>query len=527
MSNNRFMALFGPDTVVASVFSETDSVKYKLVVRGSNSDSRVTDVEVSINDKDIINRASQRARGLNLAVIDATTLTLIEWKNYDMYSLGSNVSAFKQYINGLPPTRIVALYTWDAIKSNDELDEFLVSNMGSLAWRKGEFLNIPSTSKLTPSRSSYCAIYNSKMRKIVSENFVGNSHASLNEDSRSFVEIVFDSLDDVGYTGIPQRIIDDISERTGDGSVYDVYTWPSQLLVGSDVYPGDLLRLTGDLFQDQVLTDANGYAALSVYAKDSSGKILEEKRIDSRGRIDKYTSKETYFEIPAGAATINCTFYHFPSTVKTGTAMVKNVVLTKVSRLPRETGTAAIGVNGFRVASMHETDAEGNDNPIDQLLKLPVDVKGKEPSKTYLAAGFAEMETLLSDSGTYESGTTTTAYEFKNWGTANSTIDSLNLKPGDKVIVSCELARDALAITNGKWGHIVIRFGDANGNFIFGDGAEGDTAIPGVYEFRKKEVIVPADAVVARFYCARAPVAKTATGNIMVRNIRYQVNRGA
>lgn len=66
MANNEFMALFGPDSFTASVFSEANAVKYRLVVRGTNNDSAVNSVEVSINGADIINRNVQRGRGLTL-----------------------------------------------------------------------------------------------------------------------------------------------------------------------------------------------------------------------------------------------------------------------------------------------------------------------------------------------------------------------------------------------------------------------------------------------------------------------------
>lgn len=527
MANNEFMALFGSQSVVTSVVSENDSVKYKLVVRGSNSDSLINEVEVTLNDVDIINRTTQRGRGLNLAVINADTMTFAEWKTFDIYALDNNVAAMMDYINGLPSNRIVAIYSFDMIKSNSTLDTFMAKTMGSLAWPGTTFLTRdPRTSPASnPASSSYSAIYNSKMKKIVSENFVGNVHSSLSEDSRSFSEVVFDTIDDVGATGIPQRIIDDITERTGDGSSYAVYTWPNTQTVGTDVFVGDILRFTGDLFQDQTLTDAGGYAALSVAAYDSSNKLLDEKRIDSRGAVGAFTSKEDFFIIPTDAATVTTTFYHFPSTVKTGTSKVKNVVLTKASRITKTTGTAAIGVNGIRLNVATEKDSSGSDNPLDKLLKLPVATAGTSSGKT-MVGNFGEMETFVDDSTTYDSGTSSGVYQFKSWAASDVMLSSLNVKPGDRIFITGELARDAAAISNGKYGYILIRF--ANGStYISDDGITGQTPVANIFEFRKKEIVVPDGVDRVRMYAVRGPNGVTASGNISIRNVKYRVKRGA
>jgi len=48
MANNEFMALFGPDSFTANVFSEANAVKYRLVVRGTNNDSAVNSDRKSV-----------------------------------------------------------------------------------------------------------------------------------------------------------------------------------------------------------------------------------------------------------------------------------------------------------------------------------------------------------------------------------------------------------------------------------------------------------------------------------------------
>lgn len=524
MANNQLMARFGPDSVTASVFSESNSVKYKLCVRGTNGDSRINEVEVSINDVDIINRATQKGRGLNLAVIDAATSTLVEWKYFDTYASNRDtaVDAFKTYITNLPISRIVAIYSFDAMLSTAVLDTFMAEYMGSVAWPGSAVLNASAVTNFSnPSRASYCAIYNSKLRKIVTENSVGNSHSSLSEDTRSFVEIVYDELDDIGATGIPARMIDDPTERTGNGSAYKAYEWTEKLTIGVDANVSDIISLTADLYQDQTLKTAGGYACISVYAANASGSIINEKRIDSRtGTVGKFSKQTDYFTIPSGAVTVGCTFYHFPSTVKTGTSKVKNVIVTKVSRIPKVTTDAAIGVNGVRMAQMREQDASGVDNPISKLLILPVNTSGIADS-----GRFTEMDTIVSDSTLYQS-TTSSVYDLKVW--ANTVkLASVNAKVGDKIVFNAEMARDSGAITNGKYTSLIVAFLNASGTVLSTGSIDGQTTVANVYTFFKDEVTIPANTDSIIIKAVRGPQNITMTGNCMIRNTLVRIDRGA
>ncbi|QDH49255.1 large distal tail fiber subunit [Pantoea phage Phynn] len=529
MPNNEFMALFGSKSVITSNLSENDSVKYKLVVRGSNGDSRINEVEVTLNDADLIDRAKQRSTGFNLAVINSDTMTFVEWKSFDVYNpLLNDRQAFIDYVKSLPTNRIVAIYTYGRISSSSTLDDFITGYMGSLAWPGYKWFDRPvrTTPDSNPVCSSYSAIFNAKMRKITTENFVGNIGASLLEDSRSFCECVFDTIDDVGATGIPQRIVDDLTERTGNGSAYTVYTWPVSPKVGTDVFVGDIMRLTGDLYQDQTLTDLSGYAIVSVSALNSSGTTIAETRIDSRGAVNKFTSKEEYFTVPDNADRIVVNQYHFPSTAKSGVSKARNVILTKVSRTSKTTGTAAIGVNGIRIDVARERDSSGNDNPLTGLLKLPVANKGVSSSKDIRSGNFGELETFIDDPATYDSGTAALTYQFKSFVAQDVMLSSLNLKPGDTLTLSAEMSRDSAALSGGKYAYLVARFAQGD-TYLSDDGPIGQTTIPGVFGFFKKDVIIPAGADRMRMYVVRGPNGLNNPGAVTIRNVKYRVKRGA
>lgn len=527
MANNEFMALFGSDSITANVFSETDAVKYRLVVRGSNGDSAVKDIEVSINGVDVADRTVNinARRGVNMIVLNPD-LSVFAYKSFDTYTnTEANAQAVIDYMQSLTSDKVACMYTYDALYSTPALDAYMYS-IGSRAWAGTNFLARKDGTYWGP-RSSYSAVYHCGMKKIALENFVGNSAVEMKEDTRSFVEVIFDDFADIGATGIPERMVDDVNEYTSVPANYAFKQWtdfPNK--VGTDVFAGDIFYLSGDLLHDATLQTAGGYCALYVYTLDSSGSWVTSTILRSQGMsAGDYHHVEGYYTIPATGSPdkIFVSAYKFPSTVKTGTAQCKNVILTKVPRMARSNGTAAIGVNGIRMTDMSEFDSTGT-NPINKLLSLPTAVAGADSPKNIISANFAEMETIVSDSNTY--GSSATTYLVKNFIANQTKISSLGIQIGDTIRVSGEVMRDATALSNSKYAWVLVRFFSAAGGVILQDGLVDTNTIPNVFNFMKNELVVPAGTVSMDFSFYRA-LSNTLAGVVQVRNVKLSNNRGA
>lgn len=526
MANNEFMALFGSDSVTANVFSETDAVKYRLIVRGSNSDSAIRDIEVSINGNDIASRTTNAKRGVNMIVLNPD-LTVYAYKQFDTYTnTTANAQAVIDYLSSLSSDKVACIYTYDAMYSSPELDTYMFS-IGSRAWAGTKFLARKNGTYWGP-RSSYCAIYHCGMKKIAMENFVGNSAIEMKEDTRSFVEVIFDDFSDIGATGIPERMIDDVTEYASSGNDYSFKIWQDfPNVVGTDISRGDIFYFSADLFHDQTLQNAGGYCALYVLTQDASNNWLTSTILRTQGlSADQYHRVEGYYTIPTtgtAPAKMLANVYRFPSSVKTGVAKCKNVVLAKVPREARSNGTAAIGVNGIRMTDMTEFDDTGT-NPIATLLSLPTEISGQDSPKKILSGNFAEMDTIISDPNTY--GSTSTTYVTKTYIANQTTISSLNIKVGDTIRVSGEVMRDATALANGKYAWVLVRFFDVGGNTILYGGLTDINTIPSVFNFMSNELVVPVNTVSMDLAFYRAP-SNTAAGTVQVRNIKLSNNRGA
>lgn len=531
MANNEFMALFGPDSFTANVFSEANAVKYRLVVRGTNNDSAVGTVEVSINGADIINRNTQRARGLNLAVIDGTTLALVEYKSFDMYGdPATNGTAIRDYLGSLPANRIVCFYSFDALKSDDNFTA-IMRKLGSVAWPESRYFNIETTATSNKQRSSYSAIYSSTMKKICMENFVGGSGTGLKDDTTSFVEVVFDEFSDIGVTGIPERMVDDPQTYQNSGTAYGFHLY-GQWNIGTDVFRGDIFKFTGDVYCSQELRDAGGECYLYMWTENATGQWTLSSILRTTGLApDTWHSLSGYFTIPQGTENIKmgCQVYHYPSTVKVGLAQCRNVQISKVPREEVNRNGAAIGVNGVRMQTLSEVDASGNENPIEQLLSLPVSTAGTISDKKIISHNFAELDYIVSDPVEYTS-TNTAQYVVKEWtntmqNVAKATLDSVGLKAGDAVRMQCQMKRDATAIANGKGAYIVMQFWDENNVYVPSPVNMRDVStIPDVYSFYKNEGVVPAGAVSFDFGFYRYPN-NTNTGSMSVKDVKLSIVR--
>lgn len=529
MANNEFMALFGPDSTTVNVISEANAVKYRLVVRGSNTDSMIRDVEVSINGVDLISRSTNVSRGLNLAVIDGTALTLIEYKRFDMYGDPVvNGQAIKDYVSGLPANRIVCFYSYDAMKSTADFDTYMYS-IGSRAWGNGtRYMNLPDSASTHFYRPSYCAIYSTTMKKICMENFTGSSFG-LGEDSRSFVEVVFDTFDDIGITGIPERMVDDLNEYSSD--VYEFHKFGAWN-IGSDVYNGDIFKVTADLYADQTLVDEGGAACLYVYSRDTGGQWASPSTVLRTTGLaaDTWHSVSGYYTIPNETqwTQLGCSAYRYPSTVTNGVAKIRNVSMTKVPRAEVERGGAAIGVNGIRLSKMVEVDSGGN--PIDKLLSVPVATSGAVSDKT-ISGNFAEMDSIISDPVEYTSSSTTVNL-IKNWtigsaaGSRGMRLDTMGIKAGDEIRVSGELKKNAAAITNGKRGQVICQFWDQSGAFISGSSLHITDlgTLPEMYNFYSSVGTVPENAYFMDIGFYKSP-ADALAGQVWCKNIKVAVQR--
>lgn len=410
--NKKFMGRVGP-FFSPSTINETYSLKYKLVVRGSNYDSAFTNPEVSVNDVDIVDRESLLKKGLHLVVINKTG-EFVEQKYYDTSLLTDNtVNTIRNYIKSLDPEYVIAVCSSGELNSIASFDE-LMSDIGSSIWPGERYFK-------RFARSSYSAIISSKMKKIVKEHFLGNK---MFYDNRSFTEYVFDTVDDLGFTGVTKALHDQEPEIVGQ----QVFSYDIAI---NKIKPNSFYLIRADMKVDSALSENKGSAI--IYIKHVESATSPETIIAqiSSESLD-YETVTKYFNIgDLNSGSLKIEYAKTPYNAD-GSPYFKNVIMNQISRLEHTIDqNAAIGVNGMRINTMKYSDniLSLKDNDPDSSYANDY----KEPDKIY----YSNSLFPLSKGENIEKGTSKIIK-----------LSEMNIKEDDVLNVYSAFLRDANANDN-------------------------------------------------------------------------------
>lgn len=358
MLNGIKFAHFDQDSSTFNSISENNSILYKLEVRGSNSDSskqtriRFNGVEIETNYE----------RGLNLRVLSETG-DIIEEKVF--YGRGSSL-ALREYLDGLTGDYIIAIASHDELYPDPIADE-MFNKLGSASYPNSLLLSqIP--------RVSYSAIYSNKLKKIVCEGMQVSNGSGV--DSSIQIEKVYDTIDDLAVTGVPLRVIDDLTEYQSDSSQnFEMVQYPPEETYISieeyNIKSGDMLLISCDFYRDEEAKNANIHARF-FHNYFSDGVYKTGIRI-SGSQFNNWEHVEKIFIVPDGVDSVVTGCMRYPANSDVGIVKVKNILITHISQEVKQDGNTSFGVNGIRTTSIQ--DNGDFTNPVMQLLRLPIDNK--------------------------------------------------------------------------------------------------------------------------------------------------------
>lgn len=353
-------AHFDEDSATFNTISENNSILYKLDVRGSNSDS-TKQTRIRFNDVEIVGNVGYKT-GLNLKVLTETG-KIVEEK---VFSGVGSYSAMKEYLTSLKGDYIIPIVSHGEL-TYDEESENVLFHMGSSAFPNK--LMLKQIKKI-----SYAAIYSNKMKKIVCEGFLPTQGNGV--DSSIQIEKVYDSINDVGVTGTPQKYIEDYQEyQSSSADDYEMIQYPhneiSSPLSKHNLKSGDTILISLELFRNEEAKNANVTARFfNNYFTDDV--YSEGIRINAQG-YDKWEKIERIYTIPKNVDSVVTGCIRYPSDNPKGIVGVRNIVITHVSGEVKQTGNTSFGINGIRATEVKDN---GNfSNPVMQLLILPKDNK--------------------------------------------------------------------------------------------------------------------------------------------------------
>lgn len=349
-------AHFDQDSATFTSISENNSVMYKLEVRGSNKDS-TKPARIRFNGVEITGTGYQT--GLNFKVLTPTG-QLHEEKVF--YGRGAAL-AMRDYLRNLKGDYVIAMASHGELME-DPVNDGIFDSLGSVSYPNHILL------KQMP-QVSYAAIYSTKMGKIVCEGMQASHGAG--QDSSIQIEKVYDTIDDLAITGIPQRFLDYPVEYTSeDAEHFELIQWPkneiSAPLTDFHIKAGDKLAISFELFRDAAAASA-GVTARFFHQYYLDGVYKTGVRYNA-SKKDQWERFEAVYTVPEGVDSVSTGCIRYPTNSNEGIVKIRNVLITQISGVVKTDGNASFGVNGVRTT--HIQDNGDFTNPVMSLLKLPL-----------------------------------------------------------------------------------------------------------------------------------------------------------
>ncbi|UAW07037.1 long tail fiber protein [Escherichia phage vB_EcoM-pJBK] len=343
----KFMAKFGQGYVQTPFLSESNSVRFKLSIAGSCPLS-TSPAYIKFQDNPLGSQVF--SVGLNVRVINPTTGAVVESKSYNFSTENdATSSAFVTFMDTYASNFIFALVTNAKTNFPPEVLTWFNKAGSSAIPLAQQVLNIVDI--------SYSAFYISGKNAIALEH-IKYSNKKTSTDYSTPLDVVYDTIDDIGATGFPRRTYEstDTFLSAVGGTNNEIKRMPTTSIItplaGYKLKPGDFLYMKFQLMADADLL-AQGTTRLSIrFFKSPSTSPISFKDINFDGGAGEWKIYEDYIEIPAGADGFTIYCYR---TAPVGQGGLRNVIFTEVSCNGSVSKPAEFGINGIRVNYVSES----------------------------------------------------------------------------------------------------------------------------------------------------------------------------
>lgn len=354
MSN--LMAEFRQTVVEVPLLSESNAVTYKMNLEAGRQSVASSIPLIKVNGTALSGQVM--AQGLNVHILSGPT-TISETKTFNFTTTDSTVNtAFTTYMNALTGDKVAIITSAGKLNTSPSVDAWF-SNAKSTNWLNQAVINRFSV--------VYCALYSVAKKKIIQECVHIDTNSNSSESAN--LELVYDTLADIGATGYSWKPIFDSTEYKATTG-YEFKRYPADSLITANISDygitaGSTVLLTGELFADQSLLNSNMTCQLSFRLYNGSTLLSTQTSSILAKDVNKWTKFEIFANLPSNASAFIITVSRYPNTANAiGTAGVRNVSLAEVSRPNTSTPFAGFGVNGVRANSI----VDGSIDPL--LLNL-------------------------------------------------------------------------------------------------------------------------------------------------------------
>lgn len=327
--------------VQARDLSETFSGKNEIFIKGQQANAGGSCV-ATLNG---ISLKAPQVKGLGC--IHLTESGVQDRRTFD-FSIANDNTKFTTWIGSL--TTGIVLFLSHSQNAADSAVTTFFNSAGSVGWAyhwdetKGTH------------RSSYVAIYDIPLKKLMTEQFMG--HGATSHPAQ--LSVVYDTFDDIGSTGYGDTIVWDENERAtaGTSTDYQGYNYLRNVKLSEfNINAGETIEFTAELMKSRDAHVGNAQSAMFVQFYNA-GKWVKSEYITTTSSDPELTwvTRSKKVVVPTGVDEINVSQYRYPRRDGTsGEVYARDLVVKLAKPAVAKTGSGSIGQWGFITETAIET----------------------------------------------------------------------------------------------------------------------------------------------------------------------------
>ncbi|BES53274.1 hypothetical protein [Aeromonas phage phiWae14] len=327
--------------IQARDLSETFSGDNELVIKGQQGNAGGECV-ATLNG---ISLSPSQTKGLNC--IHLTEDFKATGMAFD-FSIAADTDRFTNWVNSLS-TGIILLMSHTENVTNDKLNTYF-DQIGSVGWK---YYWNPAKGT---NRSSYVAIIDCPLKKIMTEQFMGHGKTTM----QAQLCIVFDTFADIGVTGYGDMIAWEENEVISSTAGYAVVKIIDKPLSELNIKVGEYIEMNAEVFHEQkAITDKTGCALIMQFWNGNT--YISGMHIKPTA-VDVWTPGSNMSRVPTNCNRIELSLYRYPSVPTSTAAIGMRDVMVKLRKpeVNKSRSHGTVGQWGFITSTANEGDAEAS-----------------------------------------------------------------------------------------------------------------------------------------------------------------------
>ncbi len=334
--------------------AESGEGRWTIYVRGTGLNHNASRI-LSVNGVDNYNTAS--GRGMRLTIFNSSMVEQSD-VTYDIYGVDADRTSLANALNAITDTQIFTMTSWDAIRSNSNLDTAMTS-MRSVVWGA---VGIPV-------RRPYVCVGTGKCGILAEQLWPDTA-----TDPYAELEWTYEDVEAIGFEGYGEMLWSYPQEVSYTGTGYGYLYSPNLVFTTLDLYDLEWVRVTFDIKIDLTRALVPGsYSTIFIWSASPTDGWIRSTSYSSQST--EWESRELLFQ-RNDAADIAVSgdsnpgewfivgVYHYTNDKNDGTSYVRNIQVQRCGFAPTDS-SLKVKIAPYVITSKKAVESPLSFNPAD------------------------------------------------------------------------------------------------------------------------------------------------------------------